>query len=503
MFGITNKGGGGSLSTAINGSKKKYYAYAGQDIKKGDFVHFQTGVAGVGAGTAVWRGTGIAHPSPSSSFFRCLPIDKDRILVMYLENNTNIYKVVVVTIDGVEMKFGTSVQLPEEFNGSKLFEFGKAGQDKAVCAYVSVAYGVGTYETRLTGCVISISGTTCSVGALTNLKLNSYSRDSVRSGKMAEYNGMMYMTYTYSMSSDNSTYMYVARFRVSGTTLVVDSIPEEGVALLTTKPSSTDQFDYIFMNGSNKILYVASMGSDYSTSFGVFTLGGAGIKSTSKYQSISYNGGYNSKISLVPISKNQACLIGKPNKEVATKTRNLMGILINADDTVTFNNSGLVIENTANSLNVTSNNDIVLGESRTMLNYTKVDEDKLIHNRIISMNGAVPSMGSDLAIQLPSGLGVDYFCLSSPCRIVGSKVFIAAFGPINDTYRYQTYGMVLNAPSNTIETINYLYEMQVRKATSNDDIQGVSIEDAKGGVLTGANAAHNQACDVISITSPS
>ncbi len=63
--------------------------------------------------------------------------------------------------------------------------------------------------------------------------------------------------------------------------------------------------------------------------------------------------------------------------------------------------------------------------------------------------------------------------------------------------------MVLNAPSNAIETINYFYETQVRKALNNDDINGIAIEDAKGGVLTGASAAHNQACDVISITSPS
>jgi hypothetical protein len=62
--------------------------------------------------------------------------------------------------------------------------------------------------------------------------------------------------------------------------------------------------------------------------------------------------------------------------------------------------------------------------------------------------------------------------------------------------------IIINVLNNTIDTINYIYETQIAKATTNDEIQGVAHSNATGGTLSGANAGHNQATNVTSITSP-
>ena len=62
--------------------------------------------------------------------------------------------------------------------------------------------------------------------------------------------------------------------------------------------------------------------------------------------------------------------------------------------------------------------------------------------------------------------------------------------------------IIINVLNNTIDTINYIYETQIAKATTNDEIQGVAHSNAIGGTLSGANAGHNQSTNVTSITSP-
>lgn len=502
MLGITNKGGGDSLGTAIKGSKKKYYAYAGQDIKKGDFVRYLTGVSGVGAGTAIWRDLGLVSSSHDSYIYsRAVQVDANKILALYTDRSGYIVAN-VVTIDGVEFSAGPAITLPSAFKTGMWFDAFKIDSGRILLATVGTSNGWYIWAS-----VISISGNTCSAGTVLQTQFSS--NTSVINGlkatqKLQIAGNVAHLIFEESGSS--TVTLYSARMQISGTTVTMDSLPYEGLISLGQRGSSNNQYDYTILKDSSKLVAVSTMGdSSSSTGYVVQLSTSIGVRSTyvTTY-SIPWNGGFNQNFRILPVSGNQAFIMGRPGIATDDLTRwSAMGLLVNASNTLTLSNPRLDIYSGGKALpEATYNTNITLGESRMMFTYI-IQDAQQVTCRVVTMNGATPSLGTALNISMPIAnyYASGYFSLSSVCQLVGGKVYISAQSSVNGV-GYPMHGMILNAPSNTVETINYLYETQVRKALNNDEIQGISVEDAKGGTLTGANAAHNQACDIISVTSP-
>ncbi|HCL01143.1 MAG TPA: hypothetical protein DHW61_01800 [Lachnoclostridium phytofermentans] len=508
MFGTTNKGGGGSLSTAINGTKKKYYAYASQDIKKGDFVHFQTGVSGIGAGTASWRSSGIFLPLRVQDHCKAIKLNETNVIMVYKDGNY-VPTVKAVTVDGVELIGGNAIVMGGNEMSKDGCRINVARIDNSRALFTCIASGISGMSTILYARVLTISGNTISAGTTLAMSLNINSPNYLISGEESTrlicYGDMAYLTFAiWGSGSTSTTDIYTARLNISGTTVSADSIPTEYLYYVRYENSSSNTYSMTQLGETNKLITLCNNGNSTMTFVYVTQLGAKGVASTRQLvnTNIPWTGGYNNIFNILSVSDNQIIIVGKSTNGGEYKAY-VMGLLVNSNNTVTFSNPGVVLSESTSYVQIgpfAKCSFREVGNSRIMLNYTiAVDTDKFIHNRVVTLNGAVPSIGPDLQLSLPNGeTDKSYFQKSGCCQLTASKVLICS-----QAYNIPMQGMVLNAPSNAIETINYFYETQVRKALNNDDINGIAIEDAKGGVLTGASAAHNQACDVISITSPS
>jgi hypothetical protein len=152
-------------------------------------------------------------------------------------------------------------------------------------------------------------------------------------------------------------------------------------------------------------------------------------------------------------------------------------------------------------------NFIYLSTNKLVLTYS-FDGDKsssMIKARVLTVSDTGVSLGTEKTLTYSvSGASSNSYSSSAQTSILlGSKILIIMRSRfiLSSSTAHAVYGMI-DAPSTTIDTYNYIYETQIAKATTNEEIQGIALSSAIGGTLSGANAGHNQATNVTSITSP-
>jgi len=150
------------------------FTFSEYEPTSGNFIQTYTTAGGSSAGlvyvasvsgTTVTYGTGV-NPNGSGTIdtIRCTAIGSSKILCTYYLNNGYTYAV-VGTVSGTSISFGTPVQFPLQ-NSTNAYPVYNPSTGTVFVAWTSAANGYPY------GNVVSISGTTCSVGSTVNIHLN-------------------------------------------------------------------------------------------------------------------------------------------------------------------------------------------------------------------------------------------------------------------------------------------------------------------------------------------
>lgn len=451
------KGTYNGLST-VRGSVKSYYAYAGQNIQSGDFVKYITGVAGLGTGDFSLKQ--IFNKDRIVKLFSVVAISQTKVALLYGEG-TQLY-VVIGDLNGVDLTLGTPVSL----NVSSMYythAMAKMGNKLLVLNY-------GGQDDRIQMQVYTISGNTLN---RESLNINYYT-----------YNAAYHIQFLHVIN--DSTFLFVAQ---TGQRLTYEIVKYNGSSFTRVK---ADILRNAYASGvkvsvspSGNILHVLAYGT--STSY------------ISRYSFTDTNLTYLDEI----VITNTEVVSDSTAQRIVSITNTHSAIIKTSSNLITLylfaNNSATYLQKISFGVNGNMKimNVINIGNNKWMCIYSSSTQiDKLTLNaRVMTYDGTNISLGTNRVLSLNTQNGtLDY---GGSAILVGQKVITLA----SAEYGGGTF-VILNAPSTTIDTYNYIYETQIAKANNNNEIQGVAHSNATGGTLSGANAGHNQATNVTSITSP-
>lgn len=470
----------------INGTKGTYYAYAGNNIKTGDFIKFQTGVSGVGAGTAQWRDL-----LAGRIVMDVTTISPTQILVLNCYD-TYVTYATLINVDGVEFSIGADVIVGQNsaasYQHTKIINYGNG--------YISILKSVS--DTTVYAGLIKVSGATISVISDTEKNYTNLS----------------------SISSSISIF-----------TTSVDLAYRGSASPLCKAITGTNYFSLVgYENGSSSsgnrmhmLFSVNYLTGAITFHSGIWTYGISSGRCSMQYSkdgnvllSVSYDytsGSYAHKLAIstsgiVQEAVGSGLQMGTgSNLKSCCYYSDTQGILVtDASNSVTsvyaFTQGGAKI--TSGEAVVVESTDgnapgawtIRLDTNVVVLMHTKRNSNGL-GLRTITLNGNTISLGGSNNLT-----GSSYSKFQGGLRLaqnlVGGKFLV--FSSMNFWNALDSKVMVLNAPTNsTIDTINYLYETQIAKANNRNEINGVALGDAIGGTSTGAGAAHNQATHAVTI----
>lgn len=455
IFGVAGTYNGLS---SVRGSVKSYYAYAGQTIQSGDFVKYITGVAGLGTGDFSLKQ--IYNKDRIVKLFSVVAISETKIALLYGEG-TQLY-VVIGDLNGVDLTLGTPVSL----NVSSMYythAMAKMGNKLLVLNY-------GGQDDRIQMQVYTISGNTLN---RESLNINYYT-----------YNAAYHIQFLHVIN--DSTFLFVAQ---TGQRLTYEIVKYNGSSFTRVK---ADILRNAYASGvkvsvspSGNILNVLAYGT--STSY------------ISRYSFTDTNLTYLDEI----VITNTEVVSDSTAQRIVSITNTHSAIIKTSSNLITLylfaNNSSTYLQKISFGVNGNMKimNVINIGNNKWMCIYSSSAQiDKLTLNaRVMTYDGTNISLGTNRVLSLNTQNGtLDY---GGSAILVGQKVITLA----SAEYGGGTF-VILNAPSTTIDTYNYIYETQIAKANNNNEIQGVAHSNATGGTLSGANAGHNQATNVTSITSP-
>lgn len=466
----------GSLNAldAIRGVTRSYYAYADENISAGDFVKYITGVSGVGAGTAQYR---IMTPLSTNMnwLFVAGILDETHVLIAFNGSNSYI-NFVVVTIDGVEFSIGTvfsSTLLSSTIgDGMGFYPSFNTQAARIIALSTTKAIFCTTYNGYMHMYVVNLSNfVVTSIGSPNNTLVADVVLDAVA------VNSSQFVICT---GDDGNYVLQLTACSVNGNTITLSTVTiTYGYAganfnwgRVTISPDKTRIF--AMWNYGNSVLAHAA----------VFQLSGANITSLSGDKTYSVAAAATLNLNAFQaISNTMVIAVGS-----FSGSSNMNACAIAFSDSLGITNFNYV------AVDTTSNYPagcaiIPLPNDRALMILDIFNTSTRIA-RVISLNGKLPVAQTVVSFN-KGNWGVASFSK----LITGSKVLM--FSSIYNS-GYAVQGMILNAPANAVETLNYLYETQVKKSTSNDDINGVAITGAIGGIATGSTAGHNQACNVIS-----
>ncbi|SFR78681.1 hypothetical protein SAMN05661086_01713 [Anaeromicropila populeti] len=459
LFGVE-----GSLDpmSSILGVTKAYYAYAGDTISTGDFVKFVTGVAGVGAGEAEERQILPEFESGCFPVLAATALSSTEVLLCYMESVlTGHLKLVVLTIDGVEFSIGTS--------------YTTAIWGSISCVYLvklsntSVAL-VYLITNKIYSAVMNLSGTNV---------VSEGSRQRI-------YPNDEFAVYSLSIAPIDSERFVLYGMRT------ISEIQSIYFTVCTVGGSNTEGFTTQICSNSTYYYHSISFTPDGLTGVCLYSndLGGTYVEryvitgtTVTKTHSINLNKSAASinSCALFTLNSYQAILI--TNENVGDGYKNYYrGIYFEPDNVKSVLVSPALLMEEENYGSIYG---CVVEENKMLIQYTKSGLYNKIFARIVTIDREVPTAYT--ASQRNSNV-------CNLIKLEGTKVLAFGAGASSSA----AFGIVLNAPGTEVECLNYLYETQVAKSTSNDDINGIALDAAVGGISIGANASHNQITRVIS-----
>lgn len=472
---IFGKAGTLDAMSAIKGVTKAYYAYAGESISAGDFVKFIEGVSGIGAGTAQYRDLCPSNISPAAFTAVCQMSDT-RVLLCYNESSASFLTFVVVTINGVEFNINTAITSTINVGFKSSARLFKVSDTAYAYTFIQSNYLLNGYNITVSGTTItSISAQKLIANLGSSLVYSAY--DFARTGTST-------FMYTFKYTSAGLWCLYFVPFSATSSSFTVGS---SVLGLTASGTSSAYVLESCLLTDMNTIVAVVDNDSNTTITARVFNVSGTTI--TQLFQTnisnsvlASANNAYGSGLKyLFPASETKAFWSRYFNAGSGT-TQHIWGLTVDiSNNTVTVSSPVALKEGT-----ITNMVSVPIVGSKTILVY---NANTVQYARLINFSGSSPTVSAEAVIGTGTTLHDIFVLIGTKALYLGYKSASPAYG---------IGGIILNAPSTFIEFVNYLYEVQVAKSTSNDDINGVSLVAMLGGIASGANAGHNQLGNVIS-----
>lgn len=487
---ICGVAGTASPMTSILGNKESYYAYAGQNIRAGNFVKFLTGVAGIGAGSAQWRSI-IA----GRILIDTCTISSTQILVLNCVSSGNDYAfyATLVGVDGVEFYVQADVSVgtisSSYYRNCKLFNYENG--------YVSILVAAG--DTSLYSGLVLISGSTINVIAnaishyfslttiSSSIRIGAYDVDQSQKGSINPFGktiaGTNYLTviaYGYDTAASRMIMLFTVNFSNGALSYISG---------LWSFASSTNARSRSFAYSNNGRVLLGSAfesGKSYPAQAYKFDISPSGVVTSATAYNMSWS--YNTNtIDCCYYSDTQGLVVGDV-------TYGSLGIMISA-----FTQNGSAFTSGASVALESSGTSHVaftvrLDTNVVLLAY--VVDAAVIKFRTIVLNGDTVTIGASKDVAGSNNNWLKW-ALRMMHMLYGGKLYIVE-GSITGNSTNSL--MIINAPSNgVIDTVNYLYETQIAVSNNRWEINGVSLGDAVGGISTGAGAGHNQATQIITV----
>jgi hypothetical protein len=444
----------------VRGSVKSYYAYAGQSIQAGDFVKYVTGIAGVGSGN--FTPTVISTPEGhGSNLLATLGLNETQTVIVCNSNYQLAPQVYVGTLNGITMTYSNAIAM----------YWSNANYERIdVCKISDASFAIvegSNGDVRIH--VYSISGNILQLirsNAITlSMVVDAYPRRlySLGNNKFAlcfvtgYSTGRPYVVLVdYSTSTPTVVDYKSGSYDVNFTACDFSLTPDGSTIVMMGADNSTGRIVDFKITQSTVTIGTQSV---FATALSVPRL--LAISATEMFAVTLGDG----NIPTLRHIKNRALLRSVSLGSTAFYQRAELVLLSPGKLICTWGSSG------ANPPIFYS---VVCNYSDSALTLGTISQ--------FSYNAVANHSTS------PRGMSIMY----------GTKLIIG----ISLSSTTQGLYIIINVLNNTIDTINYIYETQIAKATTNDEIQGVAHSNATGGTLSGANAGHNQATNVTSITSP-
>ena len=444
----------------IRGSVKSYYAYAGQSIQAGDFVKYTTGIAGIGTGN--FSPTAVSGVTDGTYIDMSIGLNETQVAFVGSSASGGGRKAFVGTLNGATMTYGSSAACYY------------SNSNKAMCklsnsrfAVIESATGSGVNHYWIN--IFQVSGGNVTLEKRGSITHNNYTVVNVVD---AFYLGNDTFAIGCKNAFSNPTYAFldIVSFSGSAPTLVT-----EGRHSYSTTMSSV----YFSITPDNKHVFVLGQLNSGSTLI--------------RYDISTTSATYVSQTTIATTNYNyDICSLSATSHIILTHASGTSTLTYLSGSTlgssVTFTG---YTPRYAKIVPVSSNKFVVVTENFANSNPT------LFGAVVCNLSGTTLSLGTVRQFSYSLGSSIASI-ITGASVMIGTKLCITTANSSSGN----PYYVVINVPTNTIDTYNYIYETQIAKATTNDEIQGVAHSNATGGTLSGANAGHNQATNVTSVTSP-
>lgn len=501
------KTGTAKLMNQINGVQKDYYAYAGENIHAGDLVTFTEGVAGVGAGVAEWKSAFEIRNGYLAGLHLTKKIDSTRFLAVYDAGITS-SGIRICSIDGLEVSWGAGIAttiyrdyryqrgLSIHLVGSnKLAVFSQADEKKQV--YCTLYQYAGKALSR--------------VGSGYAFAVSDYRVASDKIAKISDTTFARIVTDGIMSTNVNTTSLYIEFLSLNTTNGSLGLISRVSLGRFNTfktyDEESKEQGSPIGFTDDGKYLYIVQGG--------VINL--AKINGTTIGTMFALDTGYNigmcdtifapkkigENLYLIADASFNYAAINPLTKKCSSIMNTGYGNVFNAKiwygkDSTKY--PGIITDEISNVAIVTK---MCCTFGNAYPTKMGVSAAKLVVAQDSAGNITIKK-GASKDIEYEEGrfpTGQTSFFMSEESLTLG---LAGTKGCIFSTYRTDGNDnakiMIISAEGDEVEPVAYTYETQVKKAASNGEINGVALTDAKGGVLTGEHAGHNQKTRVVSKT---
>ena len=444
----------------VRGSVKSYYAYAGQSIQAGDFVKYVTGVAGIGSGN--FTPTVINTPEGhGSNLLATLGLNETQTVIVCNSNYQLPPQVYVGTLNGVTMTYSNAI---------------------------SMYWSNASYE-RIDVCKISDTSFAIVEGSNGDIRIHVYSisgntLQAIRSNAITL--SMVVDAYPrrlYSLGNNKFALCFVTGYSTGRPYVVLVDYSTTTPTVVDSKSSSYDvNFTACDFSLTPDGSTIVMMGADNSTGRIV------DFKITQSTVTVGTQSVFATALAvprLLAISATEMFALTTGNGNIPTlyhiKNRTLLRSVALGSTTfylrgelVLLSSGKLICTWGSSGANPPTFYSVVCNYSDSALTLGTISQ--------FSYNAGANRSTT------PRGMSI----MSGTKLIIGIEL---------DSSTQGLY-IIVNVLNNTVETINYIYETQIAKATTNDEIQGVAHSNATGGTLSGASAGHYQATNVTSVTSP-
>lgn len=441
-----DKNGGGF---DINGLKKDYYVWAGENINAGSFVEFINGVASTTTVTS--SDTKLSTTTKSGYAISAVELQNGNVFIAHSNFTSNYLYLygIVVMIDGATITYGTDTQLSSsceaKYISTVLLPSGN----------VFISWGSNGFY----GVVCSINGTTITTG--TSKSISSGQNTACISSCLLN-NGNVFISYN--NPANTNYYLYGVVASINGTTITYGTKTQIGSKTYTGYRISS----VLLQNGN---VFIAHSYNETIALYGIVCSVSGTTITKGTDTSISSNFIDDYMISSVLLQSGKVFIVYTGTSKV------LKGVVISVSGTSISSGTETTLNSTSSSgysisTNILENGYVSISHPQNTYGYLCI--------MIASINSYTITVESDKKVSDTAHTATVMSLVS-----LSDNIFIAHSN--NNTNYYlnaQIFGVTNKTPTSSIEIPTY--ETQVRNTTTSS-ANGISKTSGSGGTSTGHN----------------